>query len=310
MSATEPSAAPPPVRVMHVRADMEHSSDIDVYAAALACFVDECDSGPAVLWRVDLVTSDELAAHGERAAGMCASFSFTEVAALGDQPAQQLVGMTLTHPHCVGAAVTVDACFHLPSGLPLSGRLVHLLLLDGTESTVLHPYGQAPEAVTATEIVDGSLLRHLRRTLGLSSTRPGEPTPDIDEIRALVRLDAAVFLLEQVVAQDPGSVPDDEDTDAVARLVEETFDVVAPLLERCGVAAADWSAALERASRAATDDVPDALLRRLLDWADAPLWAWQVSELFADRSRILDGIARLGWDHPTLAAHLRRHLPA
>ncbi len=253
----------------------------------------------SVLWRVDMPSVVDLAPELLTDSTFGLALGFVPIAEFECHPNEVLSGLVIDGPDCIGAALVTeawvapnqfdtesgqdgDARYVRPSEHPdrTEVRLVVMLLRDGNLSGTMRTRGSDRSTAldTGNLLIDGTVLRYLRRAIGLPSL-PDGPDVDLESMRRRLRAVGLVLCVEQLFEQFgepddrmPGafSVPPDIDLQ-LATWVDEIPSYVETLVDRTGFKGESWDEVLHNARTTGEGEMlgsPDMLI-----WFDAPLWA-------------------------------------
>ncbi len=268
---------------------------------------------PSVLWRVDMPSVVDLAPELVSGSTMGLALGFVPIAEFECHPNEVLSGLTIDGPDFIGAALVNEAWtypltadgdndpeqakgYTRPSEHPdrVEVRLVVLLLRDGSIACAMRTRGSDATVLMESSgtLIDGTVLRHLRRAVGLPS-RPEGPEIRLETIRERLGLVASVLLVQQLLDEfgvpdgtAPGgrSVPREID-EQLASWAEEIEAPVRTFVERCGFDRANWDEVLDYAR---THGVPEELgSPELLQWFDAAMWVDWLDSVIATTDQSL-----------------------
>lgn len=282
---------------------IQHVATVEAAFAAFAGhIIDVVASGgwdqPAVLWAV--YARD--ATDGE----FSLTLDFTHLLDLEGVPAEALAGVHAP-PEALAVAVSCEGWVYHPDRLthgapdgPPSAfddsvevRLVHLVARDGTEVLVQQPRSplDLPEVLYGCQ--HGRLPESLRRTIELPSYA-ADPTISVSEARARI-LPAVVRA--GIFAMAPAGP--DAVSWALDELERRADSLCAAAAQQFGLGERTWDASLAAAERSSLSAAPDAVmpygeeLRRLLGWADGPIWGTAITETLPPRVDVVLSLEHL-----------------
>lgn len=287
----------------HLGTPLQHVATVEAAFAAFAGHIlDIVEPGgwdqPAVLWAVHARDTTD----GE----FTLTLDFAHLHDLEGVPAEALAGVHAP-PEALAVAVSCEGWMYHPDRLTdvapvgppsmctdsIEVRLVHLVARDGTEVLTQRPRTplDLPEVLYGRQ--HGRLPESLRRTIGLPSCAP-DPTISVSEARARI-LPAVVRA--GIFAMAPAG------PDAVAWALDELErrggSLRAAASRQFGLGECTWDAALAAAERSSLGAAPDAVmpygeeLRRLLGWADGPIWGTAVAETLPPRVDVVLSLEHL-----------------
>lgn len=270
---------------------------------------------PASLWAVFM----QDAPSDDQTSGLSVSLSSTPLADLGGSPAEALVGLRAPES-AVAIAVVCEGWAHHPDRVEagetarapseyddsVEVRLVHFIARDGTE-VLIHSSrtGLYPKSVQH-GVQHGRLPEAARRVLGLPS-RMDEPQVSVETVRARIYpalLRAGVFAMAPA-----GPAALTWALDELERRHEYLWHATA---EHFGLFESSWDAAIDKATLLASEAceaTPPPYgedLRRLLGWADGPMWAHALEEVFPTRTDVVLSLEHLRLSGILSTAQFRR----
>lgn len=252
---------------------------------------------PSVLWRVDMPTVNDVIDIELDDSTFGLAMGFFPLAEFECHPNDVLVGRDIDGPVCIGAALVTEAWsfpldedgsvdqtriggYTRPSEHPerVELRMVLLMLRDGSAVATTRTRGDDEPRVFPLEKaqLDGTVVRCLRRAVGLYSTPEGPSVP-LEDIRtrltALAYVTLAVGLVESfekeigALGRGPQSFLDDQLVSSGAQIDAAVRDLV----RDAGFTRDNWAEVLQHARQA---DVPEILgSSGQLAWFDDALWA-------------------------------------
>ncbi len=252
---------------------------------------------PSVLWRVDMPTVNDVIDIELDDSTFGLAMGFTPLAEFECHPNDVLLGLDIDGPACIGAALVTEAWsfpldadgsvdrtrvggYTRPSEHPqrVELRMVLLVLRDGSAVATMRTRGDDEPRVFPLEKMqlDGTVVRCLRRAIGLHST-PGGPSVPLEYIRtrltALSYVTVAVGLVE-AIEKDIGVLGAREQKILDGQLVgcaEQLEAAVRDLVHDTGFTRASWVEVLDQARLAGVPEILGSAGQ--LAWFDDALWA-------------------------------------
>ena len=252
---------------------------------------------PSVLWRVDMPTVNDVIDIELDESTFGLAMGFVPLAEFECHPNDVLLGLDIDGPTCIGAALVTEAwSFPLEADGPVDRtrvggyarpsehpervelRMVLLVLRDGSAVATMRTRGDDEPRVFPLESMqlDGTVVRCLRRAIGLHST-PGGPSVPLEYIRTRLTALSYVTLaagLVEAVEKDIGVLGAREQLvldDQLVGSADQLEAAVRDLVHDTGFTRDSWLEVLDHARQTFVPEILGSAA--LLTWFDDALWA-------------------------------------